>query len=94
MGEMPTSGQPFDIQARLGQLALQMSILWLCGEDLSATSSGFPEDWEKARDDLGEALRDAQRVVGKRVKIGTIWVSSSTATHVPSLHLAVVRTWS
>jgi hypothetical protein len=71
MDDLPTD-RSFDIQTRIGQLALEMSILWLCGVDLSS-ATGDPE-WEKARGDLGEALIQAQRIVGKRVKIGTLWV--------------------
>lgn len=73
MHDLPR-GKPFDIQAKMGQLALQMSILWLCGEDLSSEISVFSKEWEEARDGLGDALREAQKVVGKRVKIGTVWV--------------------
>lgn len=72
MESLPTD-RSFDIQTRIGQLALEMSILWLCGVDLS-TATGDPE-WERARGDLGDALIQAQRIVGKRVKIGTLWVS-------------------
>jgi len=76
MTDLPDS-KAFDIQARLGELALQMSILWLCGEDISPAvvdRSDMPAAWKRARGELGAALVEAQRVVGKRVKIGTIWV--------------------
>lgn len=76
MADLPNSGA-FDMQARLGELALEMSILWLCGEDISPSAverSTRSKEWKKARGDLGAALVQAQRVVGKRVKIGTIWV--------------------
>lgn len=77
MSDLPLSAA-FDIQARLGELALEMSIVWLCGQDISPSAvarSDMPAEWKQARADLGDALVQAQRVVGKRVKIGTIWVS-------------------
>jgi len=71
--DLPTDG-PFDIQARLGELSLRTSIMWMCGEDLAHPSADMPDGWSTARDSLGAALVAAQKVVGKRVKIGTIWV--------------------
>ncbi|KAK1927710.1 cytochrome P450 [Papiliotrema laurentii] len=58
-------GTPFDIHRPISRLALHVSLLWLCGCDLSGE--------EAVGDQLGEALRTAQEVVGRRVKIGTVW---------------------
>jgi hypothetical protein len=63
------------MQARLGQLSLRTAIMWMCGEDLACPTEGMPAGWEEARDKLGGALIEAQKIVGRRVKIGTIWVS-------------------
>ena len=65
--------QPIDAQSLVSKLSLEMSIFWLVGVNIS-TCSDFSKEWEEARDDLGDALLSAQRVVGNRVKIGTIWV--------------------
>ncbi|KAL7422863.1 Protein kinase alk2 [Cryptotrichosporon argae] len=66
LAALPAS--PFDAQERLGELVMQIAVDWMCGP-----VSGWGEQWEAARRGLGAALRDAQMVVGKRVKIGTIW---------------------
>ncbi|WVQ85454.1 hypothetical protein IAT38_007619 [Cryptococcus sp. DSM 104549] len=76
--QLPAPGEPFDIQARLGQLALEMAIMWVCGEDMSpdaldAGGGSAGEEWEAARTEFGRAMTEAQKVVGKRVKIGTVW---------------------
>lgn len=75
----------FDIQDRIGRLALDMALDWLCGETPSASSSsaaGRGREWEAAKDGIGEAMKEAQRVVGKRVKIGTPWVSLRVAPYI------------
>ncbi|WVW82196.1 hypothetical protein I302_104202 [Kwoniella bestiolae CBS 10118] len=87
LSSLPTEGEAFDIQKDLGQLALEMAILWMTGEHLSDSTSSdhtrgetgytFKDDvsieWEEAKRHLGDAMTTAQRVVGKRVKIGTVW---------------------
>jgi hypothetical protein len=62
------------MQKHLGQLALEMAVMWLCGVDLGADDGSRGPDWEAAKDGLGEAMREGQRVLGRRVKIGTVWV--------------------
>lgn len=67
-----------DIQSLCGKLALNVAIVWMCGEDIGAMDSLPdlpPAGWRKACLDLPPALAQAQRVVGRRVKIGTLWVS-------------------
>ncbi|TYJ57636.1 hypothetical protein B9479_001718 [Cryptococcus floricola] len=67
-------GKPFDMQAELGQLSLRMSIMWLCGTDLTPElGKDHIAEWKEAQTNIGQAMSDAQRVVGKRVKIGTLW---------------------
>ena len=73
LDELPQS--PFDIQARLGELALQMSLAWMCGDTYRSVAAAADSEWKAMRDALGYALSDAQRAVGRRVKIGTLWVS-------------------
>ncbi|WRT64043.1 uncharacterized protein IL334_000971 [Kwoniella shivajii] len=69
------SYESFDIQAGMGKLALEMAILWMTGEDISS-SSDFAQgssEWEAAKSNLGPAMTQAQNIVGKRVKVGTVW---------------------
>ncbi|WVQ71060.1 hypothetical protein IAR50_000585 [Cryptococcus sp. DSM 104548] len=67
-------GKAFDIQAELGQLSLQISIMWLCGTDLTMElGTGKIAEWQEAHSKLGQAMSDAQRTVGRRMKIGTLW---------------------
>lgn len=58
----------------MGQLALHMAIDWLCGVKLDAPHTRGIE-WDEARKGVGEAMRAAQTAVGRRMKIGTAWVS-------------------
>lgn len=69
LANLPPLGEPFDIQSRLGQLSLEMSIVWLTGKDIGKDTSS-----RATNECLGKALVEAQRVVGRRVKIGTVWV--------------------
>lgn len=73
---LPSYGKAFDMQACIGQLAFELAIMWLCGEDMSADASNAErtEEWRKAKREIGWAMTEAQKVVGKRVKIGTVWV--------------------
>lgn len=73
---LPLYGKAFDMQACIGQLALELAIMWLCGEDMSADASNVErtDEWRKAKREIGWAMTEAQKVVGKRVKIGTVWV--------------------
>jgi hypothetical protein len=71
---LPSDGEPVDMQKHLGQLALEMAVMWLCGVDLGADDGSRGPDWEAAKNGLGEAMREGQRVLGRRVKIGTVWV--------------------
>lgn len=64
---MPLGGSPFDMQERLGDLALQISLKWLAGAEASKQEMRA----------LGEALVEAEHVVGRRMKIGTVWVRSA-----------------
>ncbi|WWD18044.1 hypothetical protein CI109_102491 [Kwoniella shandongensis] len=73
LSSIPISGEAFDIQARLGQLSLEMAVMWMCGEDMSSVPMDSDPKWIAAKEGLGKAMTDAQRVVGRRVKIGTIW---------------------
>jgi hypothetical protein len=66
--------EAFDIQKAMGDLALHMAVDWLCGVRLDETHSRGTE-WEAARAGVGEALRQAQGAVGRRMKIGNMWVS-------------------
>lgn len=68
--------EPFDIQARIQVLATEMSLNWICGEEVST----------KEAEQVGSALLEAQRIVSRRVKIGTVWVSS----HLDSLKVASI----
>nr|KIR48835.1 cytochrome P450 monooxygenase pc-2 [Cryptococcus bacillisporus CA1280] len=72
---LPSYGKAFDMQACIGQLAFELAIMWLCGEDMSADASNAErtEEWRKAKREIGWAMTEAQKVVGKRVKIGTVW---------------------
>ncbi|KIR36927.1 cytochrome P450 monooxygenase pc-2 [Cryptococcus deuterogattii MMRL2647] len=72
---LPLYGKAFDMQACIGQLALELAIMWLCGEDMSADASNVErtDEWRKANREIGWAMTEAQKVVGKRVKIGTVW---------------------
>ncbi|KIR30411.1 cytochrome P450 monooxygenase pc-2 [Cryptococcus deuterogattii LA55] len=72
---LPLYGKAFDMQACIGQLALELAIMWLCGEDMSADASNVErtDEWRKAKREIGWAMTEAQKVVGKRVKIGTVW---------------------
>jgi hypothetical protein len=69
LAALPPRGQAFDIQQSVGDLALRIAWEWIGGEDLATD--------ELAR--LGEALREAQKVVGRRVKIGTVWVGEMSS---------------
>jgi len=71
---------PFDMQAVLGELALEMAINWLTGDDLQAPSDRGPQ-WLEAKRDLGRAMTEGQRVMGRRLMVGSIWVSASTCLH-------------
>ncbi|WWC58540.1 uncharacterized protein I303_101083 [Kwoniella dejecticola CBS 10117] len=76
---LPTDGEAFDIQGELGRLALNMAVRWMTGEDISSTSCSpcsaaeVDMEWERAKVDLGNAMTQAQKIVGRRVKIGTVW---------------------
>lgn len=63
--EMPLDASAFDMQERLGDLALQISLKWLAGAEVTKQEMRA----------LGEALVEAEHVVGRRMKIGTVWVS-------------------
>ncbi|WVQ62299.1 uncharacterized protein L199_000438 [Kwoniella botswanensis] len=100
---LPTNGEGFDIQKELGRLALEMAISWMTGEHLSSTISSTKvglegkkdedEEWEKSKDRLGDAMTRAQRIVGKRVKIGTIWPLFEL-THDPLIEpMKIIRTF-
>jgi hypothetical protein len=71
---------PFDIQAVLGELALELAINWLTGDDLQAPSDRGIQ-WLEAKRDLGRAMTEGQRVMGRRLMVGSIWVSSSTCRY-------------
>jgi hypothetical protein len=70
---LPT--EPFDIQAVLGELALELAINWLTGDDLHSPT-GRGSEWLEAKRNLGQALTEGQRVMGRRLMVGSIWVSS------------------
>ncbi|WWC86142.1 uncharacterized protein L201_001014 [Kwoniella dendrophila CBS 6074] len=95
LSSLPINGEPFDIQKELGKLALEMAILWMTGEDISENSinSVTSSGWEQAKKSLGGAMTQAQKVVGKRVKIGTIWPLFEL-THDPLLDpMETIRTF-
>lgn len=73
---LETSGnsKPFDAQALFAELSLQQSLMWLCGVDLAETDVSQGADWVKARDGLQLAMRTAESVVARRLKVGAIWV--------------------
>lgn len=50
-------------------------MMWLCGEDMSAGASNVArtEEWKRAKGQISWAMTEAQKIVGKRVKIGTVW---------------------
>lgn len=72
--ELP--GGPFDVQAVIGDLALELAVNWLTGDDIREDGRRGQE-WRSARDGLGKALADGQRVMGRRLMVGSIWVSGS-----------------
>jgi hypothetical protein len=72
--------RPFDIQAVLGELALELAISWLTGDDLQAPSDRGSQ-WLEAKRDLGRAMTEGQRVMGRRLMVGSIWVGRSTCRH-------------
>ena len=65
---------PFDIQTTLDELALELAINWLTGDDLQAPNGRGP-GWIEAKRNLGQALTEGQRVMGRRLMVGSIWVS-------------------
>jgi hypothetical protein len=71
---------PFDIQAVLGELALELAINWLTGDDLQAPTDRGPH-WLEAKRDLRRAMTEGQRVMGRRLMVGSIWVSRSTCRY-------------
>lgn len=71
---------PFDIQAVLGELALELAINWLTGDDLQAPTERGPQ-WLEAKRDLGRAMTEGQRVMGRRLMVGSIWVSPFTCRY-------------
>jgi hypothetical protein len=71
---------PFDIQALLGELALELAINWLTGDDLQAPSNRGIQ-WLEAKRDLGRALTEGQTVMGRRLMVGSIWVSPPKCQH-------------
>ncbi|WWC66441.1 uncharacterized protein I206_100343 [Kwoniella pini CBS 10737] len=92
---LPIDESTFDIQYELGQLALEMAILWMTGEDLSKSSSNseINAEWEESKNDLGPAMTEAQKIVGRRVKIGTVWPLFEL-THDPLLKpMKTIRTF-
>lgn len=62
------------MQQYMGELALQISVAWLCGEDIGNDDLSMGREWLDAKNGLSHAMRDAQTVLGKRMKIGTVWV--------------------
>ena len=65
---------PFDVQVIIGELAVELAINWLTGDDLqSPTDRGAK--WLEAKRNLGWALTEGQRVMGRRLMVGSIWVS-------------------
>jgi hypothetical protein len=58
----------------MGELSLHMAVDWLCGVKLDEPHTRG-EEWEEARRNVGEAMRLAQSAVGRRMKIGNLWVS-------------------
>jgi hypothetical protein len=71
----PTGNEAFDAQALFDRLSLHQAIMWLCGVDLGKAEKGRGEEWLEARDGLGEALSTAGAIVGRRLKVGSLWVS-------------------
>ena len=64
---------PFDIQIIIGELALELAINWLTGDDLQRPIDRGPR-WVEAKRNLGLALKEGQRVMGRRLMVGSIWV--------------------
>ncbi|ORY21852.1 cytochrome P450 [Naematelia encephala] len=73
LNNLPSGEEACDIQARFRQLALETALMWMTGTDIGDPSSKGSAEWEQSKNDLGWALVEAQRVVGRRVKIGTVW---------------------
>jgi hypothetical protein len=59
----------------MGELSLHMAVDWLCGVRLNDRHERG-QAWEEARQNVGEVMRKAQAVVGRRMKIGNLWVST------------------
>jgi hypothetical protein len=68
---LPEVGEGFDIQQKIGKLTLDMAIGWMCGEDVRGDIDV---------EEFGRAMSEAQKVVGRRVKIGTVWVGALVKT--------------
>lgn len=72
-------GGAFDIQSIIGELALELAVNWLTGDDLqSPTDRGL--EWLAAKRDLGRAMTEGQRVMGRRLMVGSIWASPNLET--------------
>lgn len=67
--ECQVVGQPFDAQAMFGEVALEIAILFITGSGL------LKEDtWRDDKKAVASALTEGQRIMGRRLKVGSIWV--------------------
>lgn len=75
---LPT-GKPFDAQALFGDVALEIALLFITGprtvHELSRRN-----DWVDTKKSIGRALAEGQRVMGRRLKVGSIWVRSRSSS--------------
>lgn len=65
--------KPFDAQALFGNVALEIALLFITGPRVVHELSRDGH-WKETKESIGRALADGQRVMGRRLKVGSIWV--------------------
>lgn len=71
--EQQESGVPFDAQALFGEVAMDLALLFITGTDALRHASS-ENNWRERKRAIGLALSEGQRVMGRRLKVGSIWV--------------------
>lgn len=69
---MPTD-KPFDAQALFGDVALEVALLFITGPR-TVYELSRSDNWGQTKRSIGQALAEGQRVMGRRLKVGSIWV--------------------
>lgn len=70
---LPTD-KPFDAQDLFGDVALEIALLFITGPK-TVHELSRSDDWADTKKSIGHALAEGQRVMGRRLKVGSIWVS-------------------